>query len=359
MFPGQLVFAGANVVRCGCCSPHCLPKDGGSTEHRLCLGWRGVPWSQEPPSSLRVCALLLVTLPPPAAVPAFVLPCSHPLPFTVPLPRLWCRLLLAASLRVLPVVLPYGRLRHAVLPQGRTTDGMLGLPLRPRTPSPAQLGQQSQDGARPTALGSVGLPGPWGVCAQQRVCLRMTEPLGACQDPQCSERGLQQTGVFLASASSSPHSTPGHSTPAPSSTRTQHLHQHPKEMGTWFVRGVCGDTGLSPAGTAPGHRCPPSRPREWFFLLSHEVLNPMYCLFEYAGKNNYCLQINPASSINPDHLTYFRFIGRFIAMVSARGEGLGRGRETRPLVCVPTVEQELCSARGWLGDEEQLCTPGL
>lgn len=55
--------------------------------------------------------------------------------------------------------------------------------------------------------------------------------------------------------------------------------------------------------------------REWFFLLSHEVLNPMYCLFEYAGKENYCLQINPASSINPDHLKYFKFIGRFIAMV--------------------------------------------
>ncbi|TNM96142.1 hypothetical protein fugu_015803 [Takifugu bimaculatus] len=54
--------------------------------------------------------------------------------------------------------------------------------------------------------------------------------------------------------------------------------------------------------------------REWFFLLSHEVLNPMYCLFEYAGKSNYCLQINPASTINPDHLSYFCFIGRFIAM---------------------------------------------
>lgn len=65
--------------------------------------------------------------------------------------------------------------------------------------------------------------------------------------------------------------------------------------------------------------CPLSSHREWFFLLSHEVLNPMYCLFEYAGKNNYCLQINPASSINPDHLTYFRFIGRFIAMVRALG----------------------------------------
>lgn len=60
--------------------------------------------------------------------------------------------------------------------------------------------------------------------------------------------------------------------------------------------------------------------REWFFLLSHEVLNPMYCLFEYAGKDNYCLQINPASYINPDHLKYFRFIGRFIAMVSSKVE---------------------------------------
>ena len=55
--------------------------------------------------------------------------------------------------------------------------------------------------------------------------------------------------------------------------------------------------------------------REWFFLLSHAVLNPMYCLFEYANKNNYSLQINPASYVNPDHLLYFKFIGRFIAMV--------------------------------------------
>jgi len=57
-------------------------------------------------------------------------------------------------------------------------------------------------------------------------------------------------------------------------------------------------------------------PREWFFNVSHEVLNPMYCLFEYANNNNYCLQINPASSVNPDHLMYFRFVGRFIAMVT-------------------------------------------
>ena len=57
-----------------------------------------------------------------------------------------------------------------------------------------------------------------------------------------------------------------------------------------------GEEGLDYGGVA----------REWFFRLSHEALNPMYCLFEYANKNNYYLQINPASSINPDHLAYFR-----------------------------------------------------
>lgn len=65
--------------------------------------------------------------------------------------------------------------------------------------------------------------------------------------------------------------------------------------------------------------------REWFFLLSHQVLNPMYCLFEYAGKNIYSLQINPASSVNPDHLLYFRFIGRFIAMALFHGKFIYSG----------------------------------
>ncbi|XP_065178917.1 E3 ubiquitin-protein ligase Itchy-like isoform X1 [Sycon ciliatum] len=65
--------------------------------------------------------------------------------------------------------------------------------------------------------------------------------------------------------------------------------------------------------------------REWFFLLSHEILNPMYCLFEYANKNNYCLQINPASEINPDHLTYFKFVGRVIAMALYHGKFIDNG----------------------------------
>nr|XP_031543841.1 E3 ubiquitin-protein ligase Itchy homolog [Vicugna pacos] len=81
----------------------------------------------------------------------------------------------------------------------------------------------------------------------------------------------------------------------------------------WVI--FSGEEGLDYGGIA----------REWFFLLSHEVLNPMYCLFEYAGKDNYCLQINPASYINPDHLKYFRFIGRFIAMALFHGKFIDTG----------------------------------
>ena len=48
---------------------------------------------------------------------------------------------------------------------------------------------------------------------------------------------------------------------------------------------------------------------EWFFLLSKAMFNPSYCLFEYSAFDNYTLQISPNSSINPDHLQYFQFIG--------------------------------------------------
>ena len=50
------------------------------------------------------------------------------------------------------------------------------------------------------------------------------------------------------------------------------------------------------------------------------MLNPMYCLFEYANKNNYSLQINPASYVNPDHLHYFKFIGEKLSFNLVRNE---------------------------------------
>ncbi|KAJ7600618.1 hypothetical protein C8J56DRAFT_1010453 [Mycena floridula] len=54
--------------------------------------------------------------------------------------------------------------------------------------------------------------------------------------------------------------------------------------------------------------------REFFFLLSHEIFNPSYGLFEYSTHDNYTLQINPASGVNPDHLSYFKFIGRCLGL---------------------------------------------
>jgi E3 ubiquitin-protein ligase NEDD4 len=53
---------------------------------------------------------------------------------------------------------------------------------------------------------------------------------------------------------------------------------------------------------------------EFFFLLSHEMFNPFYCLFEYSATDNYTLQINPASGVNPEHLNYFKFIGRCLGL---------------------------------------------
>ena len=54
--------------------------------------------------------------------------------------------------------------------------------------------------------------------------------------------------------------------------------------------------------------------REFFFLLSHEMFNPFYCLFQYSAHDNYTLQINPHSGINPEHLNYFKFIGRVMGL---------------------------------------------
>ena len=54
--------------------------------------------------------------------------------------------------------------------------------------------------------------------------------------------------------------------------------------------------------------------REFFFLLSHQMFNPFYCLFEYSAHDNYTLQINPHSGINPEHLNYFKFIGRVVGL---------------------------------------------
>ncbi|XP_060115785.1 E3 ubiquitin-protein ligase NEDD4 [Heteronotia binoei] len=72
-----------------------------------------------------------------------------------------------------------------------------------------------------------------------------------------------------------------------------------------------GEKGLDYGGVA----------REWFFLLSREMFNPYYGLFEYSAADNYTRQINPNSGLcNEDHLSYFKFIGRVAGMAVYHGK---------------------------------------
>ena len=45
-----------------------------------------------------------------------------------------------------------------------------------------------------------------------------------------------------------------------------------------------------------------------------EIGNPNYSLLKYSNNNSYELEINPISSINPEHLSYFKFIGRIMGL---------------------------------------------
>ncbi|CAF1233195.1 unnamed protein product [Adineta steineri] len=61
--------------------------------------------------------------------------------------------------------------------------------------------------------------------------------------------------------------------------------------------------------------------REWFLILSREIFNPYYGLFEYSAIDNYTLQVNPLSGLfNEEHIKYFRFIGRIIGMAIYHGK---------------------------------------
>ncbi|KAK1798910.1 hypothetical protein P4O66_007179 [Electrophorus voltai] len=76
-----------------------------------------------------------------------------------------------------------------------------------------------------------------------------------------------------------------------------------------------GEEGLDYGGVA----------REWLYLLSHEMLNPYYGLFQYSRDDIYTLQINPDSSVNPEHLSYFHFVGRIMGMAVFHGHYIDGG----------------------------------
>uniref|UniRef100_A0A8C6KIQ1 HECT-type E3 ubiquitin transferase n=1 Tax=Nothobranchius furzeri TaxID=105023 RepID=A0A8C6KIQ1_NOTFU len=84
----------------------------------------------------------------------------------------------------------------------------------------------------------------------------------------------------------------------------QIMKMRPKDLKKRLMVKFRGEEGLDYGGVA----------REWLYLLCHEMLNPYYGLFQYSTDNIYTLQINSDSSINPDHLSYFHFVGRVMGL---------------------------------------------
>ncbi|KAK3867893.1 hypothetical protein Pcinc_026689 [Petrolisthes cinctipes] len=95
----------------------------------------------------------------------------------------------------------------------------------------------------------------------------------------------------------------------------QIMKMRPKDLRKRLMVKFKGEEGLDYGGVA----------REWLYLLSHEMLNPYYGLFQYSRDDIYTLQINSDSSINPEHLSYFHFVGRVIGMAIFHGHYIDGG----------------------------------
>ncbi|KAL3701022.1 hypothetical protein R1sor_019044 [Riccia sorocarpa] len=54
--------------------------------------------------------------------------------------------------------------------------------------------------------------------------------------------------------------------------------------------------------------------REWFSMICREIFNPQNALFLPCPNDRRRYFPNPASGVNPGHLTYFRFCGRVLAL---------------------------------------------
>uniref|UniRef100_A0A6Q2WRY8 E3 ubiquitin-protein ligase SMURF1 n=1 Tax=Esox lucius TaxID=8010 RepID=A0A6Q2WRY8_ESOLU len=95
----------------------------------------------------------------------------------------------------------------------------------------------------------------------------------------------------------------------------QVMKMRPKDLWKRLMVKFRGEEGLDYGGVA----------REWLYLLSHEMLNPYYGLFQYSRDDIYTLQINPDSAVNPEHLSYFHFVGRIMGMAVFHGHYIDGG----------------------------------
>jgi len=109
-----------------------------------------------------------------------------------------------------------------------------------------------------------------------------------------------------------------------------------------------GEEGLDYGGVA----------REWLYLLSHEMLNPYYGLFQYSREDIYTLQINADSGINPDHLSYFHFVGRIMGIALFHGHYIDGGftmpfykmllNKSISLIDIEAVDPNLYTSLKWM-----------
>ena len=86
-------------------------------------------------------------------------------------------------------------------------------------------------------------------------------------------------------------------------SRLQRRNMREQLMGKIDVKFV-GEEGLDAGGLL----------REWYYKLSHEMMNPMYALFKDSNIGSETYQPNPISgTANHNHLSYFEFCGRICA----------------------------------------------
>ncbi|KAH8107868.1 hypothetical protein BXZ70DRAFT_1014411, partial [Cristinia sonorae] len=52
--------------------------------------------------------------------------------------------------------------------------------------------------------------------------------------------------------------------------------------------------------------------REWFQILARQMFDPNYALFQPCAADRLTYQPNRASNVNPEHLSFFKFVGRVI-----------------------------------------------
>lgn len=84
----------------------------------------------------------------------------------------------------------------------------------------------------------------------------------------------------------------------------------PRDLRKRLLVKFRGEEGLDYGGVA----------REWFYMLSREILNPVHGLFQYTSGDIYNLQINPDSGIvYREHLSYLNFCGRIMGMAVFHG----------------------------------------